>query len=362
MATVVLNVSVELSSQYELSKLETSLTSNIKTKWSLSIKYANSLNSNGSGFVDNISCPQGITMSGTTLRTTNINTNIRFLSWSIVCLAENAHNWEDLQIFFNNNYNDVHFLDFWGYQRFVNSWSLTVSIPDSDATQVDLVSSAYISPDGYDDNFNSDNYLWNSTWSIDYPDGYSDQDDWAGKMQYWYVLEDSGLYNIFWSNSAISSFIDNAVDDTAYFAKVWDVSSGHLHLDIDSDFRIVLYEIDKSRYNETKELYVTNSHFWTGQIANIWYLQNDMTLSTSIDTNTFDFNFQTTDYALFLENTSSGALLYRLTWEQAGTGTWIYLNPLDMWDTSVYSYLWSHVLVDDEQRLIADQFEVFWLK
>jgi hypothetical protein len=70
MASAVLNVSVELSSQYEINKLEDSLSLNMREKSDVSMKYARLMNHDGNGFIDNISCPQDITMSGSTMRTT----------------------------------------------------------------------------------------------------------------------------------------------------------------------------------------------------------------------------------------------------------------------------------------------------
>jgi hypothetical protein len=70
MATVVLNIAVQLSVEYEKRNIEISLAGIIKTKGDLTIKYAKDLNQTGSGFVDILSCPTGITMSGTTIITT----------------------------------------------------------------------------------------------------------------------------------------------------------------------------------------------------------------------------------------------------------------------------------------------------
>ncbi len=364
MATVVLNVAVELSNQYDESKIESSLLGNIKTKWNLAMKYARELNHSWSGFIDTISCPQNITLSGATQRTTGVDTALRYLSWSVVCFLENAHNSQDLKIFFNPEYTDIRLAEFAGKQIMLHSGALSWVFADSENTRLDLGSTAYFSPDGIDDNFDSDEYSSFSTGSISYPDGYEDGDDLARRVAYGYILEDSGLYNILWTNSKTNNYIaKNPLNAHPRYTSLWDVSHGNLHLDIDTDYRLVLYEINKNIYDTSRELVVEKSYFWTGQIANIGYLQDDMTLSPVKNADTFNFDFQSKDYALFVENTThSGALIYQMTGEDALTGSGIYLQALDDSDVSLFSYLGSHVLVDSEGRLTGDMFEVFGLK
>jgi hypothetical protein len=71
MAIVMLNNSSLLSSNREVETIETKLRNNINYKSSLNVKYHTSLNSNGSGFIDNFACPisANVTMSGSALST-----------------------------------------------------------------------------------------------------------------------------------------------------------------------------------------------------------------------------------------------------------------------------------------------------
>jgi hypothetical protein len=48
-----------------------------------------------------------------------------------------------------------------------------------------------LAPDGYDDNFDSDNYQNSSTGSTYYPDNYLDNDADARALNYGYVIENS---------------------------------------------------------------------------------------------------------------------------------------------------------------------------
>ncbi len=362
MATVVLNIAVQLSIEYENRNIEISLASVINTKWDLTMKYAKDLNSTGSGFADILSCPTGITMSGTTVMSTWINTQIRYIDDSIVCHAEAAHNGNNLDIFFNTEFNDIEFTQYDGSQIGVNSGSLVWDFSDTDNTRITLPGTGYFSADTIDDNFDSDNFSVSSTGSIFYPDWYFDNDSDAKLMSYWYVLEWSGLYNTFWSNTKIQQYIQANTNNTnSVHQTLWSTWSWYLELDINGDHTLFLYEIDKDIYNDSNEMLITSVLTGTWQSWGVWYLQQDL----SIDTGTwsaYNFDFIGNDYALFIENTGSGALLYQIRWESSLTGSWIYLNPLSDSDPSIFSYLWSHVLIDDEGKLIGDMFEVFWLK
>lgn len=362
MASVVLNVAVELWNRYKISQLESSLIGTIKTKWDLSMKYARQLNSNGSGFVDTLSCPDNISLSGS-VNAGSLDTELRILSDIPFCRSESLYYGNNLDIFFNADYSDLQFAELQGSQVAINSWSLAWIFSDGDSTTIDLWTTAYFSSDGIDDNFDSDNYSFSSTGTTQYPDSYSDNDDDAKLMSFGYIVEDSGLYNILWSNSEMSRYIEENTNNIwNYNINIWDVSNGHLYLDIDNDFRLVLYEIDKWIYDTSSELVHSQWNFGTGQLASIWYVQNDMSLSPTINSDTLSFDFTSNNYALFIENISSWALLYKLRWFEAGTASGIYLNPLKDDDISVFSYLGSHVLVDEEGRLIGDQMEIFWLK
>jgi hypothetical protein len=154
---------------------------------------------------------------------------------------------------------------------------------------------------------------------------------------------------------------DNAYNNDNLLKKLWQLSAGYLRLDINKSHRLVLFQIDNDRHNETNELLIEQTITGTGQLAGVGYLQDDLSLSSSTGS-AYNFDFVNNDYALFIENTSSWALLYQVRGEEIATGSWVYLSPLKDNDMSVFSFLWSHMLIDDEGRLIGDQFEVFWLK
>lgn len=85
MATVVLNIAVELSLEYDTRNIELSLIGAVRSKGDLTMKYARDTNNTGSGFVDVIGCPTSITMSGTVALPATFASTILYESGSVVC-------------------------------------------------------------------------------------------------------------------------------------------------------------------------------------------------------------------------------------------------------------------------------------
>jgi len=124
----------------------------------------------------------------------------------------------------------------------------------------------------------------------------------------------------------------------------------------------MLYRIDETQYELSNELVIEEHLTGTGQSAGIGYLQDDLSLSYTLTGNEYNFNFVNNDYAIFIENTGTGSLLYRIRGEEAITGSGIYLTAIQDDDPSILSFLGSHMLIDDEGKLIGNQYEIFGLK
>lgn len=355
MATVVLNIAMQLSSEYEIRNIELSLRNIIQAKGDLAIKYARDTNNTGSGFVDIIGCPTSVTMSGSTFAT-----NMRFLTGVILC--EGSYTSNSVKLYFNTNYTDIQLAEYLGSQISVNSGTTTGTFPDG--TSFNFAASYPLLPDGIDDNFDSDNYSAYSTGTILYPDGYSDNDDESRRMLYGYIIEDSGLYNVLWTNTKMKNYISvNPANLHPSGLTIGSSTGSYLYLDIDTSFKLMLYRLDKNAYDASKELVITQRLTGTWEIASIGYLQNDLSLSPiKTGTGEYLFDFVNHDYALFIENTSSWALLYQIRGEHATSGTGLYMNPLKDQDISLISYFGNHVFIDDEGKLIADQYEISALK
>ena len=361
MATVVLNVATELSIEYDTRNIEISLMNMIETKWDLSMKYAQELNDTGSWFIDIIWCPTNITMSGTTAQTIWFSSDIHYAGGIVYC--EWTHDGNPVTFYFNAAFTDLQYAQYEGYQKAMSSANQVDTFSDTDTTNINITASYPLSSDNIDDNFDSDNYTIYSTGTTLYPDGYVDNDADARLLNYGYVIEGSWLYNMFWSNRQMQEYIDNNPYNTdSIYTKLGDVSSGRLYFDVNKSFRLVLYKIDDAQYEATREMIIEEQLVGEWENAGIWYLQDDLSLSSTVTWSEYDFDFVNNDYALFVENTGSGALLYRIRWEDIATGSWVYLSALNDNDSSIFSYLWSHMLINDEWRLIGNQSEVFGLK
>ena len=360
MATVILNVAAELSSEYEIRNIEVSLINVIQTKSDLAMKYARTTNTNGSGFIDNVGCPSGFTMSGATQITTGINTDLK--NELGVWFCEWTHAGNLVKLYFNSGATDLDYAQYEWREVSVNSGTTSATFLDSDSTFIDLAASFPLESDLIDDNFDSDDYRVYSTGTTLYPDIYADDDVDSRLKKYGYIIEGSWPYNVFWSNDAMIWYIEaNTYNDDTYNTILTGISSWYLYFDVAADHRMRLFEIDKNNYNATNEIIVTNQTQGQIQTAGIGYLQNDMTLS-SWTGSAYNFDFTIHDYAIFIENASTGALLYQITGQDAVTGSGIYLNPLKDDDASLFSYLGSHMIIGNRGELIGTQLELFGLK
>jgi hypothetical protein len=84
MAVLVLSIASILESNIQTQNIIRALSSNIVSKAKLSMKYADILNRNGSGFVDILGCPTSVSMSGATISSITSST-LTYATGSIYC-------------------------------------------------------------------------------------------------------------------------------------------------------------------------------------------------------------------------------------------------------------------------------------
>lgn len=172
MALAILSISSILESNIQLQNIVRALSANVISKGNLSIKYGQVLNSNGTGFIDTIGCPGSVTMSGTTVRTVS-STTLRYMTGSIYC--EGTHNAANFRIYFATGFTDFSLAEYASSTTPLTGKIGSSPFSDSDITSINF-SSYSNTPDGIDDNFNSDNYLITSSGTTLYPNGYQDDD------------------------------------------------------------------------------------------------------------------------------------------------------------------------------------------
>ena len=85
-----------------------------------------------------------------------------------------------------------------------------------------------------------------------------------------------------------------------------------------------------------------------------------LTLAWNITWSEYNFDLINDDYAVFLENTGTGVLFFRVTWEDT-VGKGIYINPIDDTNPSIIKTLWYEILNVDG-KYISKILEIVWEK
>lgn len=363
MALVILNIVGLLSSNAELQEITRKLGNNVLSKGNLSIKYNAIVNSNGSGFTDTYGCPTAVTMSGTISNTTS-STTLMYQSGSIMCRGTHMGNPFSIYVL-TGSLSDT-YVSYLGDSVDITGWIGDRNFLDSDNTLINF-SASPLPLDNIDDNFNSDNYTVFSTGSTYYPNGYQDDDADARKLIYGYANPWVWFVNMFWNNSQTLSFIDqNANNTDLRNQKIGSMtSSGIALVDINRDFTMKVYKLDRNLYNASKEILPLEVYSSADSLGTVWYLQENagvLSISTGSTVNDFEFDFVNHDYALFIRNNSTWSLLYTLNIENMTTGSGVYINPIDDSDPTVIKVLANDIIIDNEGRFLYEQFEVIGFK
>lgn len=354
-ASLAIDNFASLSNYNSYFQKENILLENIRTKAKISIDLDKKLNSDGFWFIDNISCPKDFTMSWNTIISTTISTDL-FFSWSQTYCSW-IYNSKSLEIYFNSWYTDFEKASFDNniFETSLVNW--VWNFADLDSTNIDF-SWKYLLADNMDDNFNSDNYKWNSTWNINYSNDYLDNDDLSRKMIFWYIPPEFNFKNIFWSNSKVSNYIRDNSNNNNWFL-VWETWTWYLYLDIDRDYELKFLKIDKANFNISNEFKIMQTIKWSWSWT-LWYLQNDWSLSGSTSDN-YKFDFINNDYAIFLKSTWTWTLFYKMRIE---TSTWanVYINPINDSFSDKIKYLWTDILYDDKWAYFPKIMEIIFGK
>ncbi len=329
---------------------------------------SNYFNSNGSGITDNLSCPTNITMSGTTLRTTGINTVLTYTWWINGCWVD--YDGDYLEISFNTDFSDFDqaswrlwdpsFNDTSGTMVWLKHFWMDAWI-DPDETHITFPRSAYLQPDNIDDNSNSDDYTVDSSSGNVYATGYIDDDADARIYKVGFIQPNDTWENIFWNNSKIEEYIASNTNNDSASAHKLGTGSGHLYLDIEWDYDLRIVRFNKSDFLTTWELIPLSSRYDWSATTGSWYLQNNWSYSPIINVTTRTFHFDAIDHAFFLKNTWSSILKYTISFENAD-GKKIISLPLkdDEWVT--LSYLYNKIIINNDGRYMYKLIEMFWEK
>ena len=368
-ATILLNNNAFLFNITKFFDIDAKLYSNMHSDGKIMVDINREVNVNGGGFVDNISCPDwvSITMSGST-QIGYIWSTLKIINGTSDTYCEGTYNSASLKIYFNSGFTDFVSADYNGSVVSLTNGVWAGPFSDPDNTEIDFSWYTITTPDLYDDNYNSDNYRVNSTWGAGtgtfYPDSYQDDDADARRTLFGYAAPDFWFKKVFWNTPAVTKIIDeNTNNDDGLNDKIWDSTTWVLYFDIDKPYEIKVYELDKTKYSDTKELYVLDVLTASGSTWDIWYLEKDGTFAGSINPSTvYTFNFQDSMYAAFLKSTSSGTLLYQITGEDRTSGNDLYITPIDDSNDSIVRYMWNEIIINDDGILLAKESEIVYKK
>lgn len=363
MALVILNIVGLLSSNAELQEITRKLGNNVLSKGNLSLKYSALVNTNGSGFTDTYGCPTNVTMSGTIHNTTSSST-LMYQSGAITCMGTHIGNPFSIYIL-TGSISDTYVSYLWDSVN-ITAWVGDRNFSDSDNTLIDFSASS-LPLDNIDDDFNSDDYTVFSTGSIYYPNWYQDDDADARKLIYGYANPWVWFVNMFWNNSETISFIEQNPNNTDLRnQRIGSMtSSGIALIDINKDYTMKVYKLDRSLYDASKEILPLEVYTSGDNLGTVGYLQENagvLSISTWSTVNDFQFDFVNHDYAMFVRNNSTGSLLYTLNIQDMTTGSGVYINPIDDSDPTVIKVLANDIIIDNQWRFLSEQFEVIGFK
>ncbi len=330
---------------------------NIFAKSKISFEQSKFFNSNGSGFIDNISCPENIIMSWSTNIAIISSTNLFIEDFSNF-YCKWFYNSDPFKIFFNSSFSDFDRANYKWSEITLISWSWTSNFSDLDRTSMNFSSFNYNVPDWIDDNLDSDNFKENSTWTTVYTNDYFDDDANARTEIISYLKEWEEFYNIFNINSKINKYIKNNLNNSgSIFQLIWDVTDWNIFISSDKNYEIKVYEFDKNKFDENWEFISVLNKSSNLISTNTWFIINSWSWISISDSGTkFSFDFKNKDYGIFIKNSWSWTLTARL---KAFSSTWtlLFSNPIDdSWDS--LKYFWSNIIFDSEWKMIYKELEI----
>jgi hypothetical protein len=212
---------------------------------------------------------------------------------------------------------------------------------------------------GIDANYNSDNYRYGSTGSVQYPNGSTDDDDLARKISYGYARKDKIWRNIFWNNDSMAKHIRKNSNNTGSLAVLPDeTSSGILHLDLDGSYMLKIVEFDATIYTATKELKIKSTVGTSSLTGAIGYLQSDLSVATG-SSNAKIFDLKNKNYGIFLTDSGSvGDFLKYKYYFTNQSGSIVYTVPIDDSDPYQIVYYGNDIVIDSENRYVSKEQEI----
>lgn len=204
--------------------------------------------------------------------------------------------------------------------------------------------------------------IWDEAWNhtdwqfllkLNWPilqEKFKDNDSNARSEIVWYVTETWSLENIFWNNAISNEYINKNINNSDWaYEKIWDVTSWNIKITVDKSSTVRVVKFDRSKYTANKELYVVDS-FEGNVVAWSWYITKNpatkvLSLSWTIWSNAYYFDFKNNDYAIFVKNNWVWVLNYKISW--LSWTKWIYINPINDSFPKEIRILSSHIILSN---------------
>ena len=278
--TLKMNTLVE---NLDIQNYEMKLHSNITEKADLSIGYDTSLNTNGGGFTDTLTCPSAVTMSGTlaggVLET--IPTVPFFDGTTFVCSGSTLGG--NLLLYYSTGGNIFTSGKYLGLsmdlQPIDGIGARTGTFSDGSGTYLSFTATGTFS--GLDLDGNSDNFLASSTGTIMYPSGQSnDDDDMARRTIFGYIKKNIGWYNSFIMNTPVRKYIASNTSNIGFnVALAGATQTGYLRMDMDNSYSMKISEFSTAIFDSTKEFRTQSGVTTTFSTGGIGWVMPDLSLS-----------------------------------------------------------------------------------
>jgi hypothetical protein len=233
---------------------------------------------------------------------------------------------------------------------------MTGILNDADESLVTLVLGG---DTGIDANFDSDDYRYDSTGSVQYPDGSVDDDDLARKISYGYARKDKIWRNVFWNTDTSAKRIRENPNNTGALAIFPDqTGTGILHLDLDGSYMLKIVEFDAATYAATKELRIRSTVSASSLTGAIGYLQADLSVATG-SSHARIFDLKNKNYGIFLTDSGSlgDFLKYKFSFANQ-SGNLVYTVPIDDSDPYQIVYYGNDIIIDSENKMISKEQEI----
>ncbi len=363
---IIFSKSIQYITDIQFQRYSIKLNKNLQEKAEMAFKYNSYVNNNWSWFTDTRACPSEVTLSGTTESWTLINiTNIvSYFDWNNIFCSWSSASWNLLIAYSDDflNYSEASYIST-NFSNLNSDWIINIIWWNTFTWIyftwiINNVEQSYISFTWWlniswiDSNYNSDNYTVYSTWFINYPNWYIDDDVNARLTLYWYIEKWLWYYNIFWNNYLTNAYINNNPNNSDLIHEViWNTSTWYLRLEVDNSCNIKIVEFNSWSYRATKELKEINEWKWSSFTWAIWYISQNGSGAIYLNSNTWSakiFNFKSKDYAIFLSfswnltNTWATLLRYKL---RAENSDWkkIFISPIDdslFWNSNGWTKWW----------------------